>query len=159
MSTGLMGAKVQNMVASRSRTFVLWVQTDKGGYVTRDGGMSWRPAESDDLPMFESANFGQWRELSAGRMLRINDENELVLSRDGGKTAKSSMKGWRIPIAQSLFLTPWGALASGPGGCYLARDGEKWEELRLWREEETGAADFLHAYWMGRYYGFLSPEM
>jgi hypothetical protein len=28
----------------------------------------------------------------------------------------------------------------------------------LWREQETGAADYLHAYWMGRYYGFLPPD-
>jgi hypothetical protein len=28
----------------------------------------------------------------------------------------------------------------------------------LWRELETGAADFLHAYWMGRYYGFVPAD-
>ena len=32
--------------------------------------------------------------------------------------------------------------------------GPRWTEAKLWREEETGPADFLHAYWMGRYYGF-----
>ena len=31
-------------------------------------------------------------------------------------------------------------------------------ELKLWREDETGAADFLHAYWMGQYYGFIGKN-
>ena len=65
------------------------------------------------------------------------------------------MNGWRIPRAASVFVTPHGILASGPGGCYQSADGENWAELKLWRENETGAADFLHAYWMGRYYGFI----
>ena len=75
-------------------------------------------------------------------------------STDGG-TEEPSMEGWRIPLAQSVFKTPWGLIASGPGGCYRTNDGKTWEELKLWREDETGAADFLHAYWMGRYYGFV----
>ncbi len=52
-------------------------------------------------------------------------------------------------------MTARGILASGPGGCYQSADGENWTELKLWPESETGAADFLHAYWMGRYYGFV----
>ena len=31
-------------------------------------------------------------------------------------------------------------------------------ELKLWRENETGAADFLHACWMGRYYGHIKSK-
>lgn len=65
------------------------------------------------------------------------------------------MKGWCIPRAASFFVTARGLTASGPGGCYQNADGENWTELKLWRESETGAADFLHAYWMGRYYGFI----
>ena len=53
------------------------------------------------------------------------------------------------------LVNAWGIIASGPGGAYRSTDGETWEELKLWRELETGPADFLHAYWMGRYYGFL----
>ena len=67
------------------------------------------------------------------------------------------MNGWRIPRAQSVLRTPRGVVASGPGGAYSSPDGETWTELKLWREDETGAADFLHAYWMGRYYGFIKP--
>lgn len=54
-----------------------------------------------------------------------------------------------------MLKTPWGLVAGGPGGCYRTTDGKNWEEMKLWREDETGAADFLHAYWMGRYYGFV----
>jgi hypothetical protein len=68
------------------------------------------------------------------------------------------MKGWRIPRASSVFLTPRGLVASGAGGCYQSVDGENWTELKLWRESETGAADFLHAYWMGRYYGYIGRK-
>ena len=69
------------------------------------------------------------------------------------------MEGWRIPLARSLFTTPWGVVASGPGGSYLTKDGKEWTELSLWREDRTGAADFLHAYWMGRYYGHISKYL
>jgi len=68
------------------------------------------------------------------------------------------MKGWRIPRADSFFVISDGLIASGPGGCYQSKDGENWRELKLWRENETGAADFLHAYWMGRYYGFIRAK-
>ena len=81
-----------------------------------------------------------------------------MISRDGGQTGQASMKGWRIPRAASVFTTPRGIIASGPGGCYQSTDGESWTELKLWPESETGAADFLHAYWMGRYYGFIGSE-
>jgi hypothetical protein len=91
-------------------------------------------------------------------MFRINEEGELVCSKDGGKTTAPCMKGWRIPRANSVFVTPQGIIASGPGGCYQSKDGERWKELGLWRESETGAADFLHAYWMGRYYGFIGKN-
>ena len=75
-----------------------------------------------------------------------------------GKTEVPSMRGWRLSRATSLFATPFGLLAGGPGGFYRSTDGKNWTELSLWPESETGAADFLHAYWMGRYYGFISSE-
>jgi len=38
----------------------------------------------------------------------------------------------------------------------LSQQGcDKWTELKLWRRG-TGAADFLHAYWMGPIYGFIT---
>ena len=126
MSRGLLGAGVRNLAASAQRTFVLWADTDQGPFVTRDGGMSWRRVAEGEAPKFPAP------EDPAGRV--------------------RSMQGWRIPLVRAVFSTPGGMVASGPGGAYLSRGGEKWTELQLWREAETGAADYLHAYWMGRHY-------
>jgi hypothetical protein len=154
---GLMGAAVQNLIASERRSYVVWAQTDKGVFVTRDGGLSWRPA-AEDAPTFAAPNANEWLKLSESSWLRVNANGELERSADGGKTTQTAMKGWRIPRAQSVLRTPRGVVASGPGGAYESPDGETWSELKLWREEETGAADFLHAYWMGRYYGFVPAD-
>ncbi len=54
VSHGLMGAKVKHLSASKSRTFLVWAETDRGIAITRDGGMSWRPSE--DKPTFENAD-------------------------------------------------------------------------------------------------------
>lgn len=156
VSTGLMGAPIRNLVASPTRTFVLWARTDAGTMVSRDGGMSWRTTTETDRPEFREINPHDWLKVSPTRWFRINDLGELVLSTDGGQTAAPAMAGWRIPRATSLFLTPWGVIAGGPGGAYRSDEGSNWQELSLWREQESGAADFLHAYWMGRYYGFLT---
>ena len=158
MSGGLMGARVQNMAASTNRTFVVFAQTDRGVFLTRDGGMSWRPAPAEGQPSFPKLNFQDGQPLSDRWRVRVNGRGELVRSGDGGATETLCMKGWRLPRANAIFLTTRGLLASGPGGSYLSRDGENWVELKLWREEETGAADYLHAYWMGRFYGFIGQN-
>jgi hypothetical protein len=157
-SGGLRGASVRNISASTNRTFIVRARTDQGIFITRDGGMSWRPAPTDDAAMFPSQAFNEWQSAGNGLWLRVNDGSRLLLSRDGGKTSVKSMEGWRIPRAQSFFATGWGIVASGPGGAYRSADGKAWTELHLWREEETGGADFLHAYWMGRYYGFIGAR-
>jgi hypothetical protein len=155
VSNPMMGASVQNLAASPSRTFVLYAQTSAGILLTRDGGLSWRTAPGDHLPTFTVYDFKRPLTLASGTTLRINESDELVGPTDGGKASQPAMNGWRIPRVKSLFQTPWGIIASGPGGAYRSADGQTWEELKLWREMETGPADFLHAYWMGRYYGFL----
>ena len=76
-------------------------------------------------------------------------------STDNGATFTVAMDGWRIQRADSFFVTPRGIVASGPGGVYLTKDGIQWAEQKFWREEQTGASDFLDAYWMGRYYKLL----
>ncbi|HTI49958.1 MAG TPA: hypothetical protein VL475_03365, partial [Planctomycetaceae bacterium] len=156
ISSGLMGAPIRNLAASKTRTFVLWAKTDTGTVISRDGGLSWRHAAETDQPEFSESNPHDWLKVSPERWLKVNDAGELVLSTDGGQTTSLAMTGWRIPRATSLFSTPWGVIAGGPGGAYRSEDGSTWQELSLWREQETGAADFLHAYWMGRYYGFLT---
>jgi hypothetical protein len=121
VSRGLTGAHVKRLVASKSRTFVVWAETDRGMVITRDGGMSWRPSE--DKPVFET-----------------------------GGAVDFNVSSWRIPLATWSFQTPRGVIAGGPGGAYISTDRVHWREVPLWPEQETGAADFLHAYWMGRYY-------
>jgi len=156
LSEGLRGARVQNLLASGQRTFILHAQTDQGLFLSRDGGMSWRLASDAEPIKFQTVDFKQWQKISERIHCRVSEAGELMVSHDQGQTGVVSMKGWRIPRAASFFATPRGILASGPGGCYQSGDGENWTELKLWRENETGAADFLHAYWMGRYYGFIA---
>ncbi len=155
MTVGLRGLSVKKIMASPNRTFVLWAKTDQDIFITRDGGMSWRAIDKD-IPEFPESDPTKWLPLAETRQIRINDQQQLVRSDDGGETSQQAMQGWRIPIAKSLLKTPGGVVASGPGGTYRTSDGENWKEMNLWREDETGAADFLHAYWMGRYYGFLT---
>ena len=158
VGTGLRGARVQNLVASTERTFIFHAQTDQGVFLSRDGGMSWRPAPQGEEIKFPALNFTQWTRAFEGRLCRVNAEGQLETSPDPSQRGVPSMKGWRIPRASSFFVTQHGIIASGPGGCYQSSDGKDWTELKLWRESETGAADFLHAYWMGRYYGFVKSE-
>jgi hypothetical protein len=120
VSVGLTGAKVQRLAASKDRTFVVFAETDRGIYVSRDGGLSWRA--STESPQFPST-----------------DQN-----------LPTNLEGWRIPLATWKI----GEYAGGPGGAYRLQDN-RWIEVPLWREDETGAADYLHAYWMGRYYKFV----
>jgi hypothetical protein len=169
VSYGLEGAKVQRLVASPTRTFVVWAETDRGMMITRDGGMSWRafvdkPAEiksgADDedkkpvdvKPEFPANDPHKWAHVGSVD-LRIDESGKMV--RRGSRGPESPwMEGWRIPVANWVIMTPKGIFAGGPGGAYVTVDGTAWKEVKLWREEETGAADYLHAYWMGRYYGF-----
>ena len=162
LSGGLRGAGVRNIVASAQRTFVLHAQTDQGNFLTRDGGMSWRAPStgsgqgSESAPVaFPNIDFKQWQKAANDLWCRISEDGQLLIRRDGSASGVVSMKGWRIAKASSVFVIPRGLVASGPGGCYRSADGETWTELKVWPELETGAADFLHAYWMGRYYGFV----
>jgi len=158
VSVGLRGLSLQNLAASTNRTFILHARTDQGVFVSRDGGMSWRPPAADDVTTFPAQSYGDWRRVAEGLWMRIDETGKLLLSRDAGQTSSACMDGWRIPKASSFFATGWGILASGVGGAYRTTDGTHWTEAPLWREQETGGADFLHAYWMGRYYGFIGPR-
>jgi hypothetical protein len=41
------------------------------------------------------------------------------------------------------------------GDTRVSADERTSREVKLWTGAETGAADFGHAYWMGRSYGWL----
>src|SRR6202035_214756 len=103
-------------------------------------------------------DFSQWRSQTPDSILKYRiRENQFEKSVDDGADAIPAMRGWRLPRAESFFMTPRGVLASGPGGAYVSRDGDNWTEVKLWPEQETGSADYLHAYWMGRYFGLVQP--
>jgi hypothetical protein len=152
VSWGLEGARVRNLRVSDRRTYVVWADTDRGVMITRDGGMSWRPAAAESIE-FPARRFSEWHEHGAAAF-RVSETGELL--RRVGDASAPAMSGWRIPRATSVFVTTSGVIAGGPGGVYSSQDGSKWSERNFWRSEETGPADFLHAYWMGRYYKFLN---
>ncbi len=85
-----------------------------------------------------------------------------------------SQKRWRtfqegldIPMVYALFV-PYGSkhvFCSTPAGLYVLEPGSnRWRDanLKLIFEDHTprevGSADYLEAYWRGRYLGFLSEE-
>jgi hypothetical protein len=75
---------------------------------------------------------------------------------DRGATSKPVHEKMRIPRGYTAFAHAGKLWASTPGGLYETADGGRsWREIHLWPEHETGSADYLHAYWMGRYYGFI----
>ena len=149
---------VRLVVASPTRSYVLFARSDRGVLVTRDGGMSWHMATKDEpVPDFPARDFSSLAGAPGGPQFRVRDH---VLERtlDAGASFAPAMTGWRIPRADSFFVTPRGVIAGGPGGVYLTNDGVRWIEQKFWREEQTGASDFLDAYWMGCYYKFQPPR-
>ena len=66
VTAGLRGAHVKNSPLLEQRTFVLHAQTDQGLFVTRDGGMSWRPAPESGSVTFASYDFKEWHKTSDG---------------------------------------------------------------------------------------------
>jgi hypothetical protein len=75
----MMGASVTSLVASKSRTFVLWAKTNKGTLISRDGGLSYRDAGEKDIPEFVEPKFSEWLTVAGGVQLRVNEA-----SRDAG---------------------------------------------------------------------------
>jgi hypothetical protein len=88
----------------------------------------------------------------------------VMKSTDGGKTWSAYSNGMRIPRVERVFKprhTPW-VFAATPGGLQVSKDaGVTWEDANLWLQfsyntrRELGGADFIDAYWRGRYYGFI----
>src|SRR5262245_40906860 len=124
MSYGLMGARVRNLAASSTRTFVLYADTDRGVLLTRDGGMSWRPGAGEPVPSFPSSALTDWQQ-GDGFALRIGDHGRLERRMASGES-QPTMERWRIRMATSVFVTPGRVIAAGPGGAYWSTDGEAW---------------------------------
>ena len=140
VSWGLMGARARNIKVSDQRTYVIWADTDRGAMMSRDGGMSWRTVADGDEPRFPTRNFSDWQS-----SYRIDEKGALLYRNGNGNTARDvrmahSSRDFRV-------RPPRRVIAGEPGGVYRSDDGEKWTQLVFWPRNETGAADFLHAYW------------
>ena len=55
VTRGLMGRAT--LIASKERTFVVWADCGNGLFVTRDGGLSWRPAAAVDATSVSKTRF------------------------------------------------------------------------------------------------------
>jgi hypothetical protein len=93
-----------------------------------------------------------------GRLFAVARDRGVYASPDRGHTWRPVHEKLRIPRGHGLFALGGAVWASTPGGLYETADGGRaWREIRLWKEHETGSADYLHAYWLGRYYGLIPP--
>ncbi len=91
----------------------------------------------------------------------------VMRSQDGGENWFQWNTGLNIPIARSVFA-PRGCsrlYVGTPGGLYhAAQGGEAWTNSNLMLifrsniRREIGSADYLDAYWMARYHGFITEE-
>ncbi len=145
-----------------------------------DAAQSW----SNDLPsMFRALQDEGWLGVIArgvrgelhraiidpadARILYAAGSRGVMKSVDGGKTWSEHRQGMRIPRVERVFKprhSPW-VFAATPGGLLVSKDaGETWEDANLWLQfsyntrRELGGADFIDAYWRGRYYGFIDDR-
>jgi hypothetical protein len=98
-------------------------------------------------------------------ILYIGTRGGVLVSEDGGRRWERRREGLPIPVVETLFAPAATAavFAGTPGGLYVSYDrGNHWQDanLRLIFEgnsqREVGSADYLDAYWRGRYYGFIT---
>ncbi|MFN0168928.1 MAG: WD40/YVTN/BNR-like repeat-containing protein [Bryobacteraceae bacterium] len=140
---------------------VAWFADSAGAlYMTRDGWKTWRNragplmgARVRNIVASPKRTFVLWADTSNG----------VFLTRDGGMSWRPVPESEPAPgfptrdvqEGSSTHKTPRGTLTSTPLGAFLEDGKGTRTELKLWREQRTGAADFVHAYWMGRHYGYV----
>ena len=142
--------------------------------VSTDGGSSWRPKGGSI----------SWSEGSGGRLpdtdvqalaidpndpetIYVAGDTGLSASRDGGDTWNPAGDGLFIPAVRTLRADPaTGAVYAGtPAGLFRSDDqGSTCQPTGLVpmfegvQQIETGPADYLLAYWMARFHGFVTKE-
>ncbi len=145
-----------------------------------DGGMSW----NNKLPRLYQryvARYEAGEDLTKGELigdllgLALHEPSGCLVaatsqgmmrSEDGGESWVPADAGLSIPRPKNVIGTRNGELFCGtPAGLYRSYDaGKTWESAHLvliFRKNiprEVGNADFLDAYWMGRYYDFITEE-
>ncbi|MCS6829987.1 MAG: YCF48-related protein [Armatimonadota bacterium] len=111
------------------------------------------------------------------RSLALDNAQEGVLwaqTERGVMRLEPSQRVWRtvhegleIPVVHGVFV-PYGSklvFCSTPAGLYVLEPGaHRWRSANLTlifednKQREVGSADFLEAYWRGRYFGFLAED-
>lgn len=149
--------------------------------VSRDRGKTWSITMESIAERFRTGGVAA---LAEGRFaggtihdLKVDPRNPKVMysacddgiikSADGGIHWEAANKGLEIPLAYTIFAPPTcekiyaGTLA----GLFESGDsGASWKNANLvliFRSNmrmEVGSADYLDAYWRGRYFGFITEE-
>jgi hypothetical protein len=95
-------------------------------------------------------------------------EEGVMKSADGGMTWQKIVRGLDIPRATAIFapVASDHIYASTPAGLFAMDkgNGKQWKNANLClifrskAQREVGSADYLDAYWRGRYWGFITEE-
>jgi photosystem II stability/assembly factor-like uncharacterized protein len=169
----LRGRVVFTDLSASGTTLLATVGTPKALAVSEDGGATWRPC---------GRKIGWWGEDTGLEHVEVHaagidpkDRNTLYaggtralhVSRDRGETWAASSNGLAIPAVRAITTCPvTGTVFAGtPGGlCQSTDRAVSWTPGNLVPIfhgvdlVETGPADYLVAYWMARYHGFLSES-
>ncbi|RLF08589.1 MAG: hypothetical protein DRJ64_00725 [Thermoprotei archaeon] len=92
----------------------------------------------------------------------VASDKGVIYSDDFGESWRIINQGLHIPLSKSVFATVSGVFVSGPSGLYkLSQDS--WERLLVLNGPgvyrfETGSVDFVYAYWLGRYLGYIDES-
>jgi hypothetical protein len=150
---------------------------------SNDGGATWTYSQNSVMKMFrEKGTYAVLGKLLSGlfphfiesitydpqepNTIYAATEKSFYMSTDDGRNWKQVKDGLDIPKVKAIF-TPTGdtIYAGTPAGLYsLKRGQDRWQfaNLRLQFEKNTrrdlGGAAYLDAYWMGRYFGFISND-
>jgi len=147
--------------------FTVYAASNEFGVLkSTDGGRTWKTVHwrfAFDRPIHSVAV--DYRE--PGTVYASNDEGVWV-TRNGGETWLLANEGLPIPLGRGVFTSPEreGVWVSTPAGLFWSQMPEVgWQGPSLCVIErhspnrfEVGGVDFLMAYWMGRYHGFIPAD-
>ncbi len=159
--------RVTSLAYDPHRAYTVYAATNEFGVLkSEDGGRTWQTLHWRyvfDQPVLSVAvAYHRPNTLYAAR------KDGVWVTYDGGKHWTKTTDGLDIPSADAVFTSPLEPLvwASTPAGLYASARPElgwRFANLRVIERHspnrfEVGGVDYLMAYWMGRYYGFISPE-